>query len=99
MFQFAKSQETNSQTSELVPFWCLPEKEESSNLYSIQRILLNYPMSRDEARYRRLIKILSLYRLSLGHARQEELVEYLFNNNFSDVDKLFMNLSPYFRKL
>ena len=38
-----------------------------------------YPMSKDEMNYERLIKILSLYRLTLGQARQEELLEYLFN--------------------
>lgn len=37
-----------------------------------------YPMSRDEVFFKRLIKILSLYRLTLGQARQEELPEYLF---------------------
>ena len=30
--------------------------------------------------YERLIKILSLYRLTLGQARQEELLEYIFDN-------------------
>ena len=36
-----------------------------------------YPLSRDEISYDRLVKILSLYRLTLGQARQEELVDYL----------------------
>ena len=57
-------------------------------------------MSKDGAAYERLIKILSLYRLTLGQARQEELLEYLFNN-FEDakiLEDLFINLSPYIRE-
>ena len=38
-----------------------------------------YPLSKDEVSYQRLIKVLSLYRLTLGQARQEELLQYIFN--------------------
>ena len=56
-----------------------------------------YPMSKDEVNYERLIKILSLYRLTLGQARQEELLEYLFKEfkNTSGLKKLFLDLSPF----
>lgn len=69
-----------------------------------------YPMSKDEMNYERLIKILSLYRLTLGQARQEELLEYLFNarenscnvmlridDSFNNeaYSSLFMQLSKY----
>ena len=40
-----------------------------------------------------------MYRLTLGQARQEELLEYLFKN-CDDPEKLrelFINLSPYYR--
>ena len=45
----------------------------------------------------RLIKILSLYRLTLGQARQEELLEYLFKEfkETSGLKKLFIDLSPF----
>jgi hypothetical protein len=81
---------------ELVPFWCLPGGGE----VKIERIVPMYPMSKDGIAYERLIKILSLYRLTLGQARQEELLEYLFNN-FEDTDMLedlFINLSPFIKK-
>ena len=55
-------------------------------------------MSKDSARYERLIKILSLYRLSLGQARQEELIDYIFESGFEEMGELFMNLSPYFKE-
>jgi hypothetical protein len=56
-----------------------------------------YPMSRDEVSYERLIKILSLYRITLGQARQEELLEYLFKEckHPDELKKLFMDLSPF----
>lgn len=58
-----------------------------------------YPFSRDLLSYERLIKILSLYRLTLGQARQEELLEYIFKNcdNTDNMKKLFINLSPYYK--
>ena len=47
--------------------------------------------------YERLIKILSLYRLTLGQARQKELLEYLFKEfkDTSGLKKLFIDLSPF----
>ncbi len=99
MFDRALEQESNAKTSELVPFWCLPNEEDEPQPYQIQRIVPLYPMSRDSARYERLMKILALYRLSLGQARQEELIDYLFETGFEEMGELFMNLSPYFRTL
>lgn len=56
-----------------------------------------YPMSKDEITYERLIKILSLYRLTLGQARQEELLEYIFREcrDTDELKKLFIDLSPF----
>ena len=70
-------------------------------MLKIERIVPMYPFSRDEIAYERLIKILSLYRLTLGQARQEELLEYIFNNcdNPEDMKDLFINLSPYYKTL
>lgn len=98
MFYQAEKTEKNGATSDLVPFWCLSEQGENRHRYKIERIVPIYPMSRDSTKYERLMKVLSLYRLSLGQARQEELIEYLFENDFDNMDELFMNLSPYFKK-
>jgi hypothetical protein len=78
---------------ELVPYWCLPDGGE----VKIERIVPMYPYSRDKAVYDRLLKILSLYRVTLGQARQEELLEYLFNKNCDEetLKELFINLSPF----
>ena len=96
MFDKASKLEKSSGSSDLIPFWGLRASE---NMVKIERIVPMYPYSRDGLAYERLIKILSLYRLTLGQARQEELLEYLFKN-YDDPDKLkelFINLSPFYR--
>lgn len=92
MFKAAKA-EKQAKQSELVPFWCFGKNQE----IKIERLVPMYPMSKDEVNYERLIKILSLYRLTLGQPRQEELLEYLFRE-FDDTSKLkdlFIDLSPF----
>lgn len=96
MFDKASKLEKSSGSSDLIPFWGLRVSE---NMVKIERIVPMYPYSRDGLAYERLIKILSLYRLTLGQARQEELLEYLFKN-CDDPDKLkelFINLSPFYK--
>ena len=97
MFREAKNTEKTGGCSDLIPFWALTERE---GMVRIERIVPMYPFSRDEIAYERLIKILSLYRLTLGQARQEELLEYIFQN-FDDTEAmkdLFINLSPFYKK-
>ena len=77
MFERAHACEKSEATSELYPFWCLTGKE---GMLKIERIVPMYPLSRDMEHYERLIHILSLYRITLGQARQEELLEYIFTN-------------------
>lgn len=85
----------DGKTSELVPFWSLPDNQR----IKIERIVPLYPLSKDGYKYRRLMKILQLYRLSLGQARQEELLEYLFEKEVDEdqLKEMFMNLSPHYR--
>lgn len=92
MFHAAQAEKKEHQ-SDLVPFWCFGENQK----IKIERIVPMYPMSKDEITYDRLIKILSLYRLTLGQARQEELLTYLFKecHDTEALQKLFINLSPF----
>lgn len=97
MFAEAKEKEKKDGASDLIPYWGL---RKTDDMVRIERIVPMYPFSRDELAYERLIKILSMYRLTLGQARQEELLEYLFKN-CDDPEKLkalFINLSPYYRE-
>lgn len=95
MFEEAKEKENGGNFSELIPFWVFGKNQK----IKIERIVPIYPMSSDITRYERLIKILSLYRMTLGQPRQEELLEYVFSNcDDTEIQKmkdLFINLSPW----
>lgn len=95
MFENAKNDKKEDQ-SDLIPYWCLGEKQK----VQIERIVPMYPVSKDILSYNRLIKILSLYRLTLGQARQEELLEYVFKecDDTEKLKNLFINLSPFSKK-
>jgi len=97
MFEEASRVEKTDGASDLIPYWGLRETED---MVKIERIVPMYPFSRDILSYERLIKILSLYRLTLGQARQEELLEYIFQNveDSSKLKELFINLSPYYKE-
>lgn len=99
MFEIAVRDTTDKHqhSSDLIPFWGVPETDE---MVRIERIVPMYPFSRDISAYERMIKILSLYRLTLGQARQEELLEYIIQNSdeSEDLRKLFINLSPHYKK-
>lgn len=93
-------EESQSKYSEMVPYWCLPKeiisKSEENGLEHIERIVPLYPMSLDEIKYRRLIDVMSLYRLTMGQPRQEELLQLLDGKvSEEQIEKLLFNLSPY----
>ena len=93
MFERAAA-DLKGNNSDLVPFWCLPDMDGS--MVKIERIVPMYPYSQDHVRYDRIIKILSLYRLTLGQPRQEELISILDENLIKGQDsQFFMNLSPF----
>lgn len=87
--------------SDLVPFWCLPinnlTEEQKDSLEYIERIIPLYPLSRDHVKYQQLIKILSLYRMTLGQPRQEELLGLLSERNLEteQIKELTLNLCPF----
>lgn len=97
--------------SEMVPNWCLPtewlnkdnsasDSEDEIGMEWIERIVPEYPMSSDVEHYQRLIDVLSLYRLTMGQPRQEELLEMLESRNLTraQISTLLFNLSPIRRK-
>ena len=91
MFEQALN-EKDEKLPELAPYWCLPDGGD----IKIERIVPMYPLSRESVVYERLLKILQLYRVTLGQARQEELLEYLlFNCDENKIKDLFINLSPF----
>ena len=103
LFEEASKREKVGGCSDLIPYWGL---KDSDDMIKIERIVPMYPFSKDELRYDRLIKILSLYRLTLGQSRQEQILENIFNNwdddendfSMENVKDLFINLSPYYKE-
>lgn len=97
MFKKASESEKVVGCSDLIPYWGLGD---GGDMVKIERIVPSYPFSRDEIKYDRLIKILSLYRLTLGQARQEELLDLIigkFKIDKKEIKNLFINLSPYYK--
>ena len=87
---------------EMVPFWFLPLDNEiykdRDDIEYIERIIPIYPMSEENGRYQRLIGILSLYRLTMGQPRQEELIQLLEGKVTKEqMERLLFDLSPYSR--
>lgn len=100
MFTIA-STELKGDNPEMVPFWYLPLNDAHFNgikTEKIERIVPMYPMSEDESRYDRLIKVLSLYRLTMGQPRQEELLQMLEGKiSQEQIKQLLFDLSPFSR--
>ena len=86
--------------SGMSPAWCFGKGQS----VKVERIVPLYPFSRDKAAYERLKKILSLYRLSMGQPRQEELMESILEAvgedglKRRDLEKYFINLCPFLRE-
>ena len=96
LFIEAYNNEKIGQCSDLIPYWGL---NDSTDMIKIERVVPLYPFSRDVVKYERLIKLLSLYRLTLGQSRQEYILDNIFKNidvGEKDYQELFINLSPYY---
>jgi hypothetical protein len=73
---------------EFSPWWVYPGPAR------IERVIASYPLSRDHARYERLRDALTLYRLTLGQPRQEDMVELLRRRGFDGGGLLTIDLRP-----
>lgn len=104
MFKSARDK-LKGEHSDIVPYWCLPinelKEEQRKHLQYIERIVPLFPLSRDRYRYERLIKVLALYRMTMGQPRQEELLDLLSNMNLTDeqIRTLTIDLCPFDRLL
>lgn len=80
------------QFGELTPHWIFDGDSK------IERHLLMYPLSSDETRYQRLKDDLTVYRLSFGQPRQEDLIELLRRRGAiadpSALNELRLDLRP-----
>ena len=98
LFDEALAKEKGPRDPELIPYWVFGKNQQ----VKIERHVPVYPMSRDSMRYERLIKILSLYRLTLGQPNPEELLEYMYTNcseeNIKKLTKGHIDLCPWNKK-
>ena len=94
---FENSEEKKEAPNDLIPYWMLGD-ENRDDIVKIERIIPYYPYSKDSEHLENLLKILSIYRISLGQARQEELINYLLQESneekIKEINKLVLNLSP-----
>jgi hypothetical protein len=67
--------------SDLIPYWHVPEASAQ-----IERVIPLMPFSIELARRHEILRILSLYRLSFGQPRQQELVEELLKRRYTQED-------------
>lgn len=79
----------------MVPYWILPQDMDCK--FPIERIVPMYPFSKVQEKYDWIIKVLSLYRLTLGQPNQEGIIKSLGASNVPDekLKELFFNLSPW----
>lgn len=93
LFDTAKTMERGDRC-ELVPYWHVRCDD-----FPIERIVPIYRYSKDQQRLSRLIKTLTVYRLTFGQPNQTELVEHILTTVPSDrlqevKDNLMICLSP-----
>lgn len=67
-------------TNEFAPYWVYPGE------HKIERRLLEHPLSRDVPRRERMLDGLAVYRLALGQARQEDLLELIEETEMRPLD-------------
>ena len=96
LFHMAADEKKEGQ-SDLVPYWC----SDDNQIVKIERLFPEYPISKDDYNYKRMIKIISLYRFTLGQPRQAELIEHFCNeypgDTIDELSRLYMNLSPFYK--
>ena len=78
----------HAELGEFSPWWIYPGDAR------VERLLVHFPLSRDDAQYVRLRDSLTLYRLMLGQPRQEDMMELLQQRGVSGGQIAQLNLRP-----
>ncbi|MDN3495206.1 helicase-related protein [Planococcus sp. APC 4015] len=85
---FDAAGEVDAGLGEFSPWWVYP------GAARIHRVIAAYPLSRDIDRYARLRDALTLYRLTLGQPRQEDMVELMRKRGVDARDAAAIDLRP-----
>jgi hypothetical protein len=79
---------SDNELGEFSPWWMYPGPAR------IHRVLARYPLSRDIKKYERLRSALTLYRLTLGQPRQEDMVDMLARRGVDAGELPVIDLRP-----
>lgn len=87
-FDAAEASDVAKPYGEFAPWWVYPGPAQ------IQRVIAQYPLSRDIDRYTQLRDSLALYRLTLGQPRQEDMVDLLRKRGVDGASAPTIDLHP-----
>ena len=73
---------------EFSPWWIYPGDAR------VERLIVHFPLSREDAQYERLRDSLTLYRMMLGQPRQEDMMELLRQRGVAESDVAQLDLRP-----
>lgn len=73
---------------EFAPWWIYPGDAR------VERLLVHFPLSREDAQYERLRDALTLYRMMLGQPRQEDMLELLRQRGVTESQVAQLDLRP-----
>lgn len=85
---FDAASQVPTEVGDFSPWWIYPGDAR------IQRVLVPYPLSRDIEKYDQLRSALTLYRLTLGQPRQEDMVEMLQRRGVDGENVPTIDLRP-----
>jgi hypothetical protein len=70
------------------PWWIYPGDA------CVERLIVHFPLSREDAQYTRLRDSLTLYRMMLGQPRQEDMMELLRQRGVDESEIVQLDLRP-----
>ena len=85
---FSAATGTQPEQGEFAPFWAYPGEA------TVERQIITYPLSRDIGRAERLKDALTLYRLTLGQPRQQDMLEMMVRRGVEAGAVAKLDLSP-----
>jgi hypothetical protein len=88
MFLAAEARRSDHET-DLSPYWIYAPEGGAC----IERYVPALPLSKEEQRYRRLLRTVGAYRLVIGQPRQEDLLRYVGSSS-DELDWLRIDLTP-----
>lgn len=77
-----------AELGEFAPWWIYP------GAARVERMIVHFPLSREDAQYERLRDSLTLYRMMLGQPRQEDMMELLKQRGVTESQVAQLDLRP-----